>query len=1079
MKKLFILLLFLGVGVTAFAQVNAKLFRYPDVSKTHITFSYAGDIWVVAKTGGTANRLISPKGEETFPKFSPDGQTIAFSGNYGGNTDVYTIPVNGGTPHRLTYHGFPDRVIDWNPNGSEVIFASRRNSGKERFNQFFSISKDGGLANKMPMEHAENGSLSADGKTLAFTDKSRLARTWKRYRGGMAADIWLMDLESKSAEKVAKNIANDELPMIRGNKVYFMSDRGTPKRFNLWVYDHSDKSVNQLTHYTDYDMHDASMGPEDIVYEAGGKLYLFNLNSNQSTEIKVNVVTDQQGILPRTVNVGANLSGGWISPDGKRVALEARGEVFSVPAEHGFVKNLTQSSGSAERSPAWSPNGKFIAYWSDASGEYQLVLHDLKNNSKKTLTSFTNGFKYQPYWSPDSKKLVYIDQSMAVQMLIVATGEVVSVDKLLFRYEGGLRGFEVSWDANSQWVAYAKDLPKRSTAIALYDVKNRRMQQVTSGYYSDYAPSFDPDGKYLYYLTNRHFSPDYSDFDNSFIYSNSAMLAAAPLTNSTKSPLAARNDAVEIKEDEKPAGDDSKKKKDKKSKEDDKKEPAKETKIDLQGFESRVVILPVDPGNYGSVTGTSGKVLFMKDNSSLVYYDLKERKVEEIIGGVQGYQLSANGKKVLVMQRGKLAIINPSKGQKAKDFLPVKDMQMELDPKDEWKQLYREAWRLERDYFYDKGMHGLDWDSVYERYLPLLEQCVTRWDVNFVMGEMIGELNASHSYKSGGDLESGKRMNVGYLGADFAVENNYYRIKHIVHGAEWDVKSRSPLMSPGVDVNVGDYIVAVNGVKIDVNKEFYAAFQGMGGKTVELTVNKNPGFSGAKTVLVKTLRDEFRIRHLQWIESKRKRVEEATGGQAGYIFVTSTGIDGQNELVRQFMGQWDKPSLIIDERFNNGGQIPDRFIELLNRKPLAYWAVRDGKDWVFPPVGHQGPKVMLINGWSGSGGDAFPDYFRKAGLGTLIGTRTWGGLIGVSGAPSLIDGGRVTVPTFRMYDPGTGAWFKEGHGVEPDIEVDEDAGKLASGIDPQLEMAIEVILEKLKTEPYKAPKHPPVENRHE
>ncbi|HKJ06812.1 MAG TPA: PDZ domain-containing protein, partial [Flavobacteriaceae bacterium] len=782
-------------------------------------------------------------------------------------------------------------------------------------------------------------------------------------------------------------------------------------------------------------------------------------------------ITDPRALMPKTVNVSKYIQGATISPEGNRVVFQARGELFSVPAKDGYIKNLSQTSGVAERFPAWSPNGKMLAYWSDKLGEYQLVVKNLEDNSEKTITNFSSGFKYTPQWSPDSKKVVFIDQSMTVNMVFIETGELIKIDQLLFQYQGGLSNFTVSWDANSQWVAYAKDMPKRSQAIALFNVKNKKTTQVTSGFYNDFSPSFDPNGKYLYFLTNRHFRPNYSSFDNSFIYNKATLLAAVPLTKATKSPLVEKNDSVKFTEETEPEASEKKVKS-----KNDKTSKSKTTKIDLNGFENRIVILPVNPDSYRNLTATHGKVIYQK-GSSLLYYDLKEREEEEVIKGIQRYSLTANNKKILILQKGKFAIIKLAKDQKAKDFLKVKDMSMKLNPKEEWRQIYRDAWRLQRDYFYDENMHGLDWESVYNRYAPLIEDSATRWDVNFVLGEMIGELNASHSYKRGGDTENSERMNVGYLGADYEINNGYYRIKHIVKGAEWDVKDRSPLDEPGLKINEGDYIIAVNGVKIDPNKEIHAAFQGLGGKTIELTVNNKPSTSGARNIVLKTLKDEFRVRHLQWIESKRKRVEEATNGEAGYIFVTSTGIDGQNELVRQFMGQWDKPALVIDERFNNGGQIPDRFIELLNRKPLAYWAVRDGKDWVFPPVGHAGPKVMLINGWSGSGGDAFPTYFRKAKLGTLIGTRTWGGLIGISGAPSLIDGGSVTVPTFRMYDPDTGEWFKEGYGVEPDIEVDEDAGKLALGTDPQLEKAIEVIKHKLKTEPYKKLTHPPVEKR--
>ncbi len=1078
MTKLILFVFLSSLTTLLSGQINARLFQYPDVSETQITFCYAGDIWVVPKTGGTAVKLSSPAGEETYPKFSPDGKTIAFSGNYNGNTDVYTIPVEGGIPTCLTYHGYPDRVVDWYPDGSKIIFASRRKSGKERFNQFYFTGTENGLPVKLPMEHAEYGSISKDGKTIVFTDKSRLTRTWKRYRGGTAPDIWLMNLETLDAEKIAKSDANDELPMIKGDKVYFLSDRGDAKRFNLWVYNINSKKVRQLTSFTDYDVHFPSMGPKDIVFEAEGKLYLFNLKNEKYNEVKINVVNDYRSLIPKTVKVKDLIQHAWISHDGKRVAFEARGDIFSVPAEHGYVTDLTRTSGVAERFPAWSPNGKYLAYWSDKSGEYQLILKDLKENTERTITSFESGYRYQPYWSPNSKMLVFIDQAMKIRLIMIETGEIVTIDKMLFQYHGNLSQFKVSWDANSRWITYGKDTPKRSHAIALYDVKNRKLHQVTSGFYDDYTPAFDPEGKYLFFLTNRYFAPKYSDMDNTFIYTGSTMLAAVPLTSEIKSPVAARNDDTEIKSDKKK---EEKKKKDKsndkgKDKEKTSKEKKKETKIELEGFEHRLVLLPISHGDYSDLSALTGKVLYMTGDE-LKYYDLKKREEKSIIKGIQGYQVSADGKKILTRKKSSWYIIDPAPGQKTDKPLPVDDMQMVVDPKKEWKQIFTDAWRLERDFFYDKNMHGVDWQGVYDQYLPLLEQCVTRWDVNFVLGEMIGELSSSHSYKGGGDTEHSKHMSVGYLGVDYEVKDGYYRIKHIVDGARWDAEKRSPLKAPGVDVNEGDYILAVNGIDLDISRSPYAAFRGLSGKTIELLVNNKPDKKGAEKVIVKTMSDEYRLRNLEWINTKRKRVEEATNGQAGYIFVPSTGIDGQNELVRQFMGQWNKPALIIDERFNNGGQIPDRFIELLNRKPLAYWAVRDGQDWQYPPVAHFGPQVMLINGWSGSGGDAFPAYFRKAKLGELIGTRTWGGLIGISGAPQLIDGGVVTVPTFRMYDPDTGEWFKEGHGVDPDIEVDEDAGKLAKGIDPQLEKAIEVIRKKLETEPYIKPARPAYEVR--
>ncbi len=1080
MKKILLTALILGITKIGFSQVDARLFRYPDVSETQITFSYAGDIWVVAKDGGVATKLSSPAGEEIMPKFSPDGKTIAFSGNYNGNVDVYTIPVTGGLPERLTWHGGVDRVVDWYPNGKQVLFASDRESGKNRWDQFYLTGIESGLPNKLPLQYAEFGSFSKDGNTIVFTDKTRVFRTWKRYQGGMAPDIWMMNLKTKEAEKIAVSDANDELPMIKGNKVYFLSDRGSAKRANLWLYDKTTKETKQLTHFTDYDMHFPSMGPEDIVFEAGGKLYLYNLANSESKEVHISLVSDQLAMIPKTESVKGRISNYFISHDAKRLAVEARGEIFSVPVEHGYTANLTQTSGAAERYPSWSPNGKYLAYWSDQSGEYQLVLRDMEKNTEKTLTDFKNGYRYNIMWSPDSKKIVFIEQDLAIKLLFVDTKEIIVVDSLKSGGQYTTSNFEIKWDSNSEWFTWGGDSDTNNKVIAVYNVNTRKEHILTSGFYNDSNPVFSPDGKYIFFATDRNFTPEYSDYQGTWIYTNSTLLAAIPLTKDTESPLLARNDTVQIVK-EKEKDDKDKKKKDKKKDEDkdSKEEKDKSTKIDFDGIEERIVMLPIKAGNYSSLETVEGKVLYMnrKDHDvSLKYYDLKEREEKTIISGISGYMLAANGKNILVVKGKQAAVITAEENQKMDKPIDLDNIQMTVNPKEEWAQIYRDAWRLERDFFYDKNMHGVDWEGVYNQYLPLLKQCATRWDVNFVIGEMIGEMSSSHTYKGGGDMEHAKRMGIGYLGANFSYDNGYYKISHIVKGSPWDAQTRSPLMAAGVDVKEGDYLLAVNGVPVNVKESPYAAFENLAGKSVELLVNDRPKTEGARKVVVKTIKNEYRLRNLEWIESKRKRVDEATNGKVGYIYVPNTGIDGQNELVRQFMGQWKKQALIIDERWNSGGQIPDRFIELLNRKPLSYIAGRTGVDRQIPYVGNFGPKIMMINGWSGSGGDAFPDFFRKAGLGDLIGTRTWGGLIGISGAPGLIDGGGVTVPTFRLYDPD-GKWFREGHGVDPDIVVDEDAGQLAKGIDNQLEKTIQVMLDKLKTEPYIKPPHAAYEKR--
>jgi tricorn protease len=1083
MRHVLATLAFLALSAgTLRGQVDARMLRQPDVSATHITFVYAGDIWVVPKSGGIAQRLSSPRGEESFPRFSPDGSTIAFSGNYDGNIDIYTVPTLGGEPERITHHPMGDRMVDWYPNGASILFASSMESGRQRFSQLYRVPRDGGLPEKLPVPYGEFGAISPDGKWLAYMPKSRDFRTWKRYRGGWAPEIWLFNLEDYSSRNITTNDANDAHPMWHGRTLYFLSDRGPNQRYNIWAYELDSDTFRQVTRFTDFDIHFPAIGPSDIVFEAGGRLYLLDLDSEEYRELSVEVVTDLATLKPRRENVAKLTTNGWISPTGKRAVVEARGEIFTLPAEHGPVVNLTASSGVAERYPTWSPDGKYIAYWSDRSGEYELTIRPANGSGKEQrLTSLGAGFRYRPYWSPDSKKIAFIDQAKTIYIYDLDKRRTTEVDRDLWMTHGGLNSFRVSWSPDSRWMAYSRGLDNRSGAVFIYDTEAGRSHQVTSGYYSSSMPTFDPDGKYLYFLSNRTFSPSYSDVDNTWIYPNTTNIVAVALRADVPSPLAPRNDEETVNGKEK-NGDQNKEKK----KEDDGEngEKPQKVEIELDKFEHRLVVLPPQAGNYTELQAVSGKVLYRRlpntgsadEASPVMYYDLKEREEKTVLKDADGFLISADGKKMLVVKDRKLAILDVKPNQKIEKPLRTSEMEVTVDPRAEWRQLFADAWRFERDYFYDPNMHGVDWDAMREQYGRLLDDAVTRWDVNFVIGELIAELNASHAYRGGGDIERGERRGVGLLGVDWSLENGAYRIKKIIDGAPWDSEVRSPLAEPGVNVKEGDYILAVSGVPLDTSKDPWASFQGLAGKTVALSVNDKPTMDGAREVLVKTLNSETRLRHLAWIEANRKRVEEATNGRVGYIYVPNTGINGQTELVRQFGAQFQKDGLIIDERFNSGGQIPDRFIELLNRPPLSFWAVRDGKDWQWPPVANFGPKVMLINGWSGSGGDLFPYYFKKAGLGPLVGMRTWGGLIGISGAPSLIDGGVVTVPTFRMYST-EGEWFQEGHGVDPDIEVIDDPTELAKGRDPQLERAIEEVMRMLRDQPLAIPSRPPYEDR--
>jgi tricorn protease len=1078
-RSLWLLSLPLAIAAPAAlnAQVDARMLREPDVSATQIAFVYAGDIWVVPKTGGVAMRLSSPPGEESFPRFSPDGSQIAYTGNYDGNQDVYVVSTMGGTPTRITYHPMPDRLVDWTPDGKRVMFASMRESGRLRYNQLYLAPATGGIASKMPMPYAEFGAISPDGQRIAYMPKSRDNRNWKRYRGGWAPDIWLFNLRDSSATNLTKNDANDGQPMWAGNTLYFLSDRGPNERNNLWTLDPATGATKQVTNFKDFDVTYPAIGPQDIVFQAGGNLYRYELTSGQTVQVNIEVVTDLATLKPREENVQNLLQYGGISPTGKRATFTARGDVFTVPAENGPVLNLTRTSGVAERYATWSPDGKTMAYWSDKSGEYELTVRPADGSGQeRKLTSMGKGFRYPPQWSPDSKKVAFADQDMRFYLYDLGANRLTRIDSsAIWMSHGALQGMTFNWSADSRWLAYSKPLTFSNQAIFLYDTKDGSLHQATSGYYNDTQPVFDPDGKYLYYLSNRNFQPVYGDFDGTWTYPNATTMVAVGLRADVPSPLAPKNDmeSAEEKEGNGEKGAAA-------AKADTTKPPLE---ITLDGFESRAVVLPPTPGNFGGIAAAKGKVIFLRrpragaadGHSDLVYYDLAAREEKTILANVNNFALSADGNKLLVSSNRRWAIIDAKPGQKIDKPLRIAEMQEVVDPRAEWKQIFTDVYRFERDFFYDPNMHGVDWDGLHDRYGKLIDEAVTRWDVNWVIGQFIAELSSSHTYYGGGDVQQAPSRRVGLLGADFALENGAFRIKHIVQSAPWD-DVRSPLAEPDVNVHEGDYILAVNGIPLDTSKDPFAAFQGLGTEPALLTVNSSPSMDGARSVLVKPMANDTQLRFAEWIEQRRQRVDQATHGRVGYIYVQSTGVNAQNELLRQFMAQWRKDGLIIDERFNSGGQIPDRFIELLNRPMLSFWAVRNGESWQWPPVAHVGPMAMLINGWSGSGGDAFPFFFKEAKLGPLIGQRTWGGLIGISGAPPLIDGGGVSVPTFRMYDP-QGKWFPEGHGVEPDIPVVDDPAQLVRGHDPQLERAITEVMQAIAANPNLRPPRPARQRR--
>jgi tricorn protease len=1066
------------------AQVDARMLRSPDISATHIAFVYAGDIWVVDKEGGMAHNLSSPPGEEISPRFSPDGSKIAYTAMYDGNPEIYVISSLGGTPVRITYHPMPERVVDWYSDNRHLLFASSRESGRQRFSQFYKIAAEGGLAEKLPVPYGEYGSLSPDMQKLAYTPERGASLNWKRYEGGYASDIWIFDLKTLEATRITENPGTDAEPMWHGDRIYFLSDRGKEKRQNIWVYNTNDGSMRQVTMFSEFDIYDPSIGPEDMVFQADGKLYRMSLESEKPLEVRITLATDLASVQPRLTDVSGYIQSWQIGPDGNRAIFEARGDVFTVPAEHGYIRNLTRTPGIAERYPAWSPDGRNVAYWSDRTGEYELYMRPGDGTGgEEQLTKLGPGYRYNLFWSPDSKMLAFIDNTQQINIYTLESRKLTRVDYLPFQSHPAMQGFRPSWSANSEWLAYDKQMPNRHSALFLYHVKDQSIHQVTSGYYHDFQPAFDPGGKYLYFLTNRSFSALYSDLDQTWIYPNATRIAVASLRSDVASPLAERNDEVTVKEEEK-----NKKKENGEKKETEK--DGKETKkqenliIETDSLEFRVIILPPDAGNYSNLAGIEGQIIYTRyprsgsdeSSPSIRTWILKDREEKTIIEDAGSYELSADGKKLLVSQRGSYGIIDAKPGQKIEKKLRTGEMEAMVDPRAEWHQVFADVWRKYRDYYYDENMHGVDWKAVRKKYEPLIEQSLTRWDLTVILEEMIGELNSSHTYVFGPSPENPPSQRFGMLGVDWKLENGAFRISRIIDGGAWDSEERSPLMISGVNVNEGDYILAVNGIPLDTGEEPWAAFQGLEDRTVELTVNGKPSMEGSRKLIIKTMDNENRLRNLEWMEENRSYVEKKSGGRIGYIYMPNTSGQGQEQLVRQLYAQMDKEAILIDERFNSGGQLSDRFLELLMRPRIGYIFFRNGdlEDW--PEMANFGPKAMLINGWSGSGGDALPFGFKILGAGPIVGTRTMGALIGPATGHSTIDGGGHTVPSGRIMGKD-GKWFNEGHGVDPDYPVIADPSMLARGVDPQMDKAIELLLEELEKNPPIRMKHPPFEKR--
>jgi tricorn protease len=1075
MKRLVALFFILFSLTQIYGQQESSLLRFPAISNDQIVFTYAGDLYSVSASGGVARKLTSYEGYEMYARFSTDGKMLAFTGEYDGNREVYVMPSQGGVPKRLTFTpalgrddvsdrmGPNNLVMGWKHNNKEIVYRSRMREFNDFKGQLYLASVDGGSPNQLPLPRGGFCSYSPDDSKIAYNRVFREFRTWKRYRGGMADDIWIYDFATKKTENITNSTAQEIIPMWSGNKIYFLSDRDENKRMNLFGYDLSTKQTKQLTTFKDFDIKFPSLGPNAIVFENGGSIYKFDLANEKYEKVTITIADDMVSGRSQLIDASKFITNYEISPDGKRALFGARGDIFTVPEKYGNIRNLTGTPGTHERNSKWSPDGKWIAYISDATGEDEIYMMPQDNSSAaQQLTKYSDNYKYQIYWSPDSKKILWADKMMRLRYVDVQTKSTTEVAKSdVWEFS------DYSWSPDSKWISFAQQEEDEMTKIYLYSLESEKSFEVTDSWYSSSEPNFSSDGKYLFFISDRDFNPTYSRTEWNHIYQDMSRIYFVTLTKDIKSPFEPKSDEVEIKKEESKDGKTEKKD----EKKDDKKKSDVVVKVDIDGLKSRIVGLPIDAADYRNVKSIDDKLYYIKrsskDESSLLkMYELDKQKETEL-GSIDGYEISANKKKMLVSKDKQYAIIDlPSSKLDIKDYLKVTGMEMKLDKHAEWNQIFNECWRQMRDFFYAPNMHGVDWQSVKKNYEQLIPFVNHRADLTYVIGEMIGELSAGHTYVGGGDLPSPKRIQTGMLGAQLVKDQSsgFFKIAKILKGQNWDKSIRSPLTEIGVNANEGDYILSVNGKPTNEMIDIYESLVNTVGKQVKLKLNSQSKADGSREITVLPIADEASLYYYTWVQNNIEKVDKATNGKVGYIHVPDMSVKGLNEFVKYFYPQVRKKALIIDDRGNGGGNVSPMIIERLRREIDMFTFGRNANPTPDPSAMVWGPKVCLIDEFSASDGDLFPYRFKKYNLGKLIGKRTWGGVVGIRGTLPLLDGGTLNKPEFSRYDDEGKGWIIEGTGVAPDIFVDNDPAEEFAGVDEQLNKAIEVILDELKTQ---------------